>query len=331
MKTPRTLSPIYRAAALGSIAALSFWACKQDGTPPLHRQLGSPVGATAQSDAGQAFEPVAAEPPSKFRDSIALEHQSGEPENHLKRAGELREIGELEGALLEARRALFHDPRDSEALELIANWAARSGQKKMAAEALHRLAGLYPEDATPLVREARLLLSVGELESAAKVGRQAIERDPDNPGAYQVSGRASLGQGQLAAAIRLFKQVIEIAPDHGYALNNLGYAYLLSGQNEEALEALTRAAELLPDLAYVQNNLGVALERLGRLNEAMHAFAEAAELSPRYLKAQLNLQRLEKLASGEISEEGELDDRSFDAELGGEWDSASSSSRPLHH
>jgi tetratricopeptide (TPR) repeat protein len=328
-----------RSSALASIAALSLWACKSSApseasAPKLPSAEPGPGSVQTRSarpaqqgsaseaitpDPEQFFELVASERP-KLRDSLALEHQSSEPVNHLKRARELNQLGELEGALTEARRALSHDPRDAEALELIAKWAERLGQKGMAADALHRFAALYPEDAMPLVREARLLLSLGELESAAKVGRQAIERDPDNPGGYQITGRAFLAQGQLGAAIHSFKQVLEIEPDHGYALNNLGYAYLLSGQNEEALEVLMDAAELLPDLAYVQNNLGVALERLGRLNEARTAFAKAADRSPRYLKAHLNLQRLEKLASGELTEDGELDSESYAAEEGYPWD-----------
>jgi len=66
-------------------------------------------------------------------------------------------------------------------------------------------------------------------------------------------------------------------------------------------------------VAYVQNNLGVALERVGRMDEAKRAFETAIHLSPRYLKAQLNAQRLQRLASaGETEAQGEIEDPGFE-------------------
>jgi Flp pilus assembly protein TadD len=115
----------------------------------------------------------------------------------------------------------------------------------------------------------------------------------------------------------MFEQVIDLAPNHGYAWNNLGFACLLANENEAAVDALTHAAELLPGVAYVHNNLGIALERTGRLDQAMRAFIAATELSPKYVKAKLNLQRLEQLAStGEMPDQQELDDASADAQSG---------------
>jgi tetratricopeptide (TPR) repeat protein len=297
------------------LAALSLAGCKKFGpseeekarTAADNRELKlqpldpSRERALARPEGGERLRPP--------EDAIALPHQDPDRVDHLARSRELLNLGEAEGAWIEARRALFHAPSDEDALAAVAKLAEKIGQKQLAVEALRRLSRARPDDAAPLVRAARLLISTGELQEAEKLAREAVCREPENPESYQVAGRAYLAQGELAPAIQMFAQVIELSPNHGYALNNLGFAYLRAGQDDDALDALTRAAELLPQVAYVHNNLGVALERVDRLDEARRAFAKAVDLSPRYLKAQLNAQRLERLAStGETDAREEVED-----------------------
>ncbi|MBI3183377.1 MAG: tetratricopeptide repeat protein [Myxococcales bacterium] len=232
--------------------------------------------------------------PVKEPDPIGLEHSHTAKVSHLSRAKALRSQGDLAGALAEARRAVFDDPSDEDALLLVSRVARSVRQREIAAQAYGRLAELQPDDAMPLVQQARMLVALGDNEGAVKAGIEAIERDSQNPESYQVVGRAHLAQGELASAISMFQKAVEMNPDHGYALNNLGFAYLRANENERALEALTRAAEILPDVAYVQNNLGVALERTGDVEAAKLAYARSMALSPKYLKARINANRVAK-------------------------------------
>jgi tetratricopeptide (TPR) repeat protein len=283
---------------------LSVAACRKDSSSTAREpHTVAPSQASTPSPALERPTPL-----TKPQDRLALEHRDSEPVDHLVRCQELRQLGDHRGALMEAQRALFDDPEDAEALTLIAKLAETTGKKEVAVEALERLAKLDKDDPRPLERQSRLLISLQRYDEAVKAGQQAIARDSEDPDAYQVTGRALLAQRELASAIRMFERVIELSPDHGYAWNNLGFAYLLASQNDDAVDALTRAAELLPDVAYVQNSLGLALERVGRLDEAMRAFATATDLSPKYVKAKINLQRLEQLAStGEMPEQPELE------------------------
>jgi Flp pilus assembly protein TadD len=146
------------------------------------------------------------------------------------------------------------------------------------------------------------------------VGTLAAVRDPKQPEAHHVLGRAWLSLGELGQAIRSFENVIALDSSHGYALNNLGLAYLRANRNVEAADVLSRASELLPHVAYIQNNLGVADERLGRIDEAKSAYAQASLLSPKYVKAQVNSSRLARLSAmdlggdaGVVEEAGEVE------------------------
>lgn len=280
------------------IAVLTFAACEEPVQPVPRPKV------TARSVA--VTPPVVAAAPAVFDagpakaieevDVLAIEHDQPRVD-HLARARQLSEEGDRAGALTEARRAIFTAPEDEETLGLIGALAQKQGKHELAAEAYGRIAQLRPDDAVPLVQQARVLVKSKAFDRAALVGREAIGRDSGNPEAFQVAGLGHLGNGELQQAIFMFSKVIELKPDHGWALNNLGLAYLRANENDQAVEVLTRAAELLPNTAYVHNNLGVALERVGRKDEAKQAYLTSTTLSPKYVKARINAQRVARVGT----------------------------------
>ncbi|HEX8698366.1 MAG TPA: tetratricopeptide repeat protein [Myxococcaceae bacterium] len=229
-------------------------------------------------------------------DGLPLEHEHLSRIDHLARARTLRELGDLSGALTECRRALHDSPDDEATLRTIARLGQLTAQEELAVLAFERLGHLRPEDASPLVQQARLLTTLGRYTDAVRVGEQALARDAEEPEAYQALGRAHLAAGNLSEALVRFQQAVHLAPEHGHALNNLGFTYLRANRNTEAAEVLARAAALLPHVAYVHNNLGVAYERLGRTEEAQAAYSNATRLSPRYVNARVNARRMNNLA-----------------------------------
>ncbi len=285
------------------LAALFGCTEEKKPQPPLSvvSQPEAPLAPAPIADAGS----MAATEPAPEPDPVGLEHHDGRKVDHLARAREMKSLGELDGALAEARRAVFDDPTDEEALLLTAQLARLAGEKAVASEAFGRLGNLRTDDPMPLIQQARVLLSMRDHEGAATVGKEAIERDPENAEGWHVVGRARLNQGNLAEAIEMFERAVEINPEHGYALNNLGFACLRANENEKALEALKRAAELLPHVAYVHNNLGVALERTGDIEGAKLAYAKSTSLSPKYVKAKVNAARVAKanVAPAPVEEE----------------------------
>ena len=253
-----------------------------------------PVAArpAPKPDAGQLTqaEPPPAETP---KDTLALEHDQPKVD-HFARAEELKGIGDFGGALTEARRALFTDPEDEDVLAFIAKIAPRVGKSELAAEAFGRISEMHPEDAVPLIAQARAFISAKNYPAAMASGRAAVKLDAENVEAWHALGRAHLSSGDLQSAIVAFEKAVEVDPNHGYALNNLGLAYLRANENAAAAQVLERAVELLPHVAYVQNNLGVAYERLGHVDEAKEAYSRATALSPKYVKAKVNSARVAK-------------------------------------
>ncbi|MBS1151985.1 MAG: hypothetical protein H6Q89_3683 [Myxococcaceae bacterium] len=284
------------------IAALAFAACEDDFQPvprpvaPVKR--GSTPVVTPVVVAAAAFDAGRTTVIDEPEDILALKHdQPGV--DHLGRAKQMVEEGDRAGALTEAKRAIFTTGSDEETLVFIAGLSQKMGKHELAAEAYGRIGQIHPDDAVPLVQQARALVKGKAFDRAARVAKDAIKRDCGNPEAFQAAGLGYLGNGELQSAIFMFTKVIELKPDHGWALNNLGLAYLRANENEKAVEVLARSAELLPNTAFVHNNLGVALERVGRKDEAKQAYLTSTTLSPKYLKARINADRVARVGTVE--------------------------------
>jgi len=278
-----------------AFAVLSITACTESPVAPVVPSKVSPAPVARVVEARDAGAPIALAPVKEVTvDPLVVAHDSKDID-HLGRAKALANEGDVKGGLLEARRALFSTPSDVETLTAVAKLARRTGQNELSAEAWGRIAELTPDDATPLIQQARALIQLKDFAGAVIAGREAIARDPGNAEAFQVTGIGQLSMNELAGAISSFEKAAELAPHHGWAHNNLGFACLRANQNDMAAAALEKAAELLPNVAFVHNNLGVALERVGRKDEAKAAYQQAMDLSPKYVKARVNAARVARV------------------------------------
>ncbi len=302
------MSPKHKIIA--ALAALSITACTET-TPPskpvsVIPSKVEPKPLARVVEVRDAGAPLTVAPTEPIVDPLVLAHDTNGVD-HLGRARQLASDGDVKGALVEARRALFSTPSDVETLMTVAKLSRRAGQPQLAADAWGRVAALTPDDATPVIQQARARMQFKDFVGAVTSGREAIARDAGSAEAFQVTGIAQLAQNELSGAIASFEKAVELEPNHGWALNNLGFACLRANMNERAAAVLERASEQLPHVAYVQNNLGIALERVGRGDEAKAAYQHAMDLSPKYVKARINAARVARAPQqGEVIE-GELD------------------------
>ena len=102
-------------------------------------------------------------------------------------------------------------------------------------------------------------------------------------------------------AITALERVVDVAPDNKHIRNNLGFAALQIGENAKALSHLERTLDLEPS-AYMMNNLGIAYERDGREEESLAAFMRADELQSPYVKARVNIARMQETLDDESQE-----------------------------
>ncbi len=139
------------------------------------------------------------------------------------------------------------------------------------------------------IRIALQLHQAGRLEDAAKVYRQVLEQEPNNPDALHLMGVLAHQQGRQEAAFEYVRQAIRVSPFASEYYNNLGEICRAMGKRDDAVACFEKAIELSPDYVVAQVNLGNALQQSGRLHEAIAAYRKALDINPNIAAAHNNL------------------------------------------
>jgi len=176
----------------------------------------------------------------------------------LAKAAELHRGGKLEDAESIYRQILQRDPRNLEALRLLALIAMQCEHYGQAEKFLKRAVEIAPDFLTAWVDLSRAQLEKLDLEAA----RASIER------------AATLNPG--SAHIRV----------------HLAHVQARSGQHEEAIETFRHAANLNAGIPAPWIGLGNTLKTVGRQAEAIEAYRHAAGLRPQNSEAWWSLSNL---------------------------------------
>ena len=117
----------------------------------------------------------------------------------------------------------------------------------------------------------------GEMDNALIAMREAVNREPDDPGVLASMAMIQLAADDLDGAQETLRHGLEIAPQSVKLL--LHHATLLEkrGMHAEAIAVLEYLLEYEPDDAANMMNMAVSLDGLGRTDEARQWFERARE------------------------------------------------------
>lgn len=142
------------------------------------------------------------------------------------------------------------------------------------------------------------LSEAGDQAAAERVLRRILERDPDDPEAYQTLALVALRRGESRQALALARRATEINDELTLAWSFVGAASYQLGERRQALAAWERAVELDPlnfdalfNITLVADELGES-ERLRRALERFVAAAPVLRYGPEIDRARLRLQDL---------------------------------------
>ena len=119
--------------------------------------------------------------------------------------------------------------------------------------------GLYfglpgSKSATQLLQEGETAFSQGKYEDAVELYKKALEKEPQNPDAYNHLGMAyqylynkSGGAINKEEEFKAFRKAVELDPNNFKSLVNLGLALFYEGDKNEAVTYLRKAVELHPN------------------------------------------------------------------------------------
>lgn len=184
-----------------------------------------------------------------------------------------------EDAVEAAERALKLDPRNIEAMNVLATFHGRKGQFDKALAYADKVVTLQPGDPIAWNSKGYAQLKLGKPDLAVKAFDTAIRLQPEFATSWINLGEARLRQGQMAQAIQALQKAIVLAPRAMDARLFLAEAYVSTLQPGAAREHLNLAAQVLPNNPLVWQRLVEmhlalgekaeaqrALERLGRLD-----------------------------------------------------------------
>lgn len=145
---------------------------------------------------------------------------------------------------------------------------------------------------------------LGDVQTAERSLRAAIELDPNAPEAIYDLGSIYLMAGRADLAIEMFRRADRLGEPKAEAYNELGRAHAQLGEAGEAIAAFQKAIELKPDYADAHGNLANMLGTMGRVAEARQHYGTAIRLAPR---APLNYQNLSIVLERAGDEGGAVD------------------------
>jgi len=182
-------------------------------------------------EADQAFEQSFELNPGRKALAHAAEHQQ---------AGRWTEAEQI------YRELLRSDPRDVNALRLLATCALHGGRLREAERLLTRAVGQAPDYVEARLDLGRVLRDQHRLEGAIEQFEKAIELEPGNDQGHYLLASVLAPAARTHDAIAAYRKVLELRPLHAGAWLGLGHTLKTVGQQEEAIEAYRECIRLKP-------------------------------------------------------------------------------------
>lgn len=259
----------------------------------------------------------------KKRPASSIKRAALGPAPSLQDALVLHQQGLLDEAAAQYRKILAANPRQSEALNLLATLCQQKGDFSQAITLLHKAIPLQPgradyysnlgsaerslgqlDQAISSFRQA-LALQPGHLESQFNLGlsllelghfvpaaasfRSILQTKPAFLPAHEMLAQSLIGQGLLPEALVCLRESIQLNPQQDTAFCEIGNILQTQGQLAEAITAYQQAIAIAPDNAVAHNNLGNTLVKQGQLHAAMLEYQEALRCNPDLGEASINL------------------------------------------
>jgi len=132
-----------------------------------------------------------------------------------------------------------------------------------------------------MLRDAEKRLAAGDLNGAAPLYDELLDRNPSLPEIYFGLARISIATGKLDAAKVHATAATKLAPGAGLSWALLGLVHESEGDVKTALEHLHKAAELSAQDYLCQFNYGRVLAVAGRPQDAVGPLGKATWLEPK--------------------------------------------------
>lgn len=177
-----------------------------------------------------------------YRTFLAPSPEEQMLQQHLMQATQLRQEGDLAGALAEYEAARALAPDEPEVHLWLGVLYEAEGRNEEAAAAFARARELIGDEVEFLVQRGMIYGQAGDAEAALADAKAALALDPESAMAHFLLGSAYEAQGDFPEALKEFERAAQLAQQ--------------AGNNELFVQARMRAAMLLQKAPALQQPLG---------------------------------------------------------------------------
>jgi tetratricopeptide (TPR) repeat protein len=180
------------------------------------------------------------------------------------------------------------DPVNLNTLRLRLTWLNRQGQYEKIPSVVDRWLEQSPDKVSVLTFGAAALMQSaesGSLALAVDMYQQLTRVLPNNANAHVTLAQVAYRAGNLDTAEKAYRRALELNPYNPIALNDLSWMLAGGGQGtveqdrlEEAIELATRGTARYPDNPHLLDTRGAILLELGRLEEARKDLEKCASM-----------------------------------------------------
>jgi len=133
------------------------------------------------------------------------------------------------------------------------------------------------------------LINSGQIKQAIGSINPLIQKYPNAPILYNLSGICFNSISNFEDAIKMFLEATKLNSNYSEAFYNLGSVQKKIGRFQEAIASYKRAIQITPNYLDAHNNLGNIYKDLGLLNDAIESYEWAISYGPKYAIAHINL------------------------------------------
>ncbi len=137
-----------------------------------------------------------------------------------------------------------------------------------------------PLSALPHTNLSNYYIDQGDNARILAEADAALQRDPDDPQAWNNRGVALFNMERFSDAQKAWERATQLAPEYALSWVNLANALGVQDHLEEAERMVNRALQLKPDLGLAHLTLGELYLSTGRPDMAIERFEQALKLLP---------------------------------------------------
>ncbi len=198
---------------------------------------------------------------------------------HVQRANEMRDMGDIQGALLDYNEAIRLDALNAEAY--LNRGITRQNMKQLdtASDDYTIAIKIDPTLSDAYIQRGLVSIDKSDPEGAIADFTEAMRVDPENSKAYALRAQAKFDEKDYAGAIADYTATITLNPDNPNYLCERGKAKMKQGELDEALKDYSLAVERFPGYARAYYLRGTLFIEMDELTKAMKEFDKAVKAS----------------------------------------------------